>query len=180
MEYGNIDPNEIKYDSFEKAFETTLGAAAQTVDITGLDGDTDEIYVLDIMIVAAGAISAAVTINNDAGANYSSQELVGASAAITAARTAGDNDIRMNSLAQAAGELIKSKLFLRAKSGQIRTGTISGSDKITGTTVAQKYEKGISWNDSGSNITSIKIDALVAAGLDIGSKITLWKKIKAV
>ncbi len=176
MQIGKSRVNTLNANCFISAYTTTLAAAATSVTISSLDGDTDEIYMLVTRIIGGNATPNIVLLrpNNDSGSNYGCQFLYGENATISASRSV-DTGIRLYASGNALNNLGFCSTILYAKSGYIRTAIGKMSDKISGTTVTDIQILGSSWNNTADNITSLVIVAGQANGLGIGTDIRLYK-----
>lgn len=168
------------FDTWQKLYETTLVAAATSHTISGLDGDTDETWLLDMRIVQGynGSTYFGLRPNNDSGANYGYQRLRGGSTTIAAVRGTLSS-LLLSSNGGALGAVVHIQCVIHAKSGFVRTAvSIDGGPAVT-TTVDYASLIGLSWNNSADNITSLVVLATEAEGLGIGSRISLYKKIRS-
>lgn len=157
---------------------TTIDDYVSTSAITifGLEGDTDEQYMLDTNIVNSysGTNAFGMRINGDSGNNYGYQYLLGSDSAITAGRNLGEY-IGIG-FCDAVDKSTSGKLLLHAKSGYVRTLLSSDSGTISGTTVTAIYSYGRSWNNTVDEITSINIFG-VSGNMAVGSTISLYRRI---
>ncbi len=179
MKFGKLYPQtSVKYDGWEKIYETVLGSAASSVSITGLEGDTDEVYMLDCKFVNgyAGINNYRVRLNGDSASNYGFQELSGTDSAISASR--GTDSGAAIGYDIALGTISQSSTLLYAKSGYVRTILSARSRGINGTTVDSITGWGWSWNNTSDEITSMTI--LGSGGvMAVGSVISLYRRISA-
>ena len=160
----------------QKIYQNTLAAAATSVTISGLDGNTDVLYELRCRFINNNASASGYYIrpNNDAGANYGYQHLDGSSTTVTAYRGTAYDSILLSWNAVANGHLLQSEIKFYAKSGFIRTGIITTSEDISTTTVTGIMLHGVCWNNTADNITSLVVLASQANGLGIGTVIELF------
>lgn len=161
------------YDLKFSVWSADLGSTSVT--ISSLDGDTDEEYELRTRIVHGVNCNGLIRLNNDTGSTYGYQQLrgigTGASAdrdTATAITIAAADDI--NQVSQAS-------TFLYAKSGYVRTAVIQSDWGVATTSVLITGAHGWSWNNTGSNVTSIVVLASATYGLGVGSTIELYRKV---
>ena len=147
---------------------TTLAAAATSIDITGLDGDTDEIYKIDLFLVAGSTTLGTITgtINNDGGANYNYSYVGGTSGGQTTFATGWNLDSDLDGKKYGGNSL-----ELRAKTeGYYRLGTnrwwSGGATNLFA----------FSWENTADNITSLKYTSTQADAFGIGTIIKVYKK----
>lgn len=156
------------------------GVAQTSITISGLDGDTDEEYLLITRLKSdyVGSVAYYLRPNNDSGSNYGYQLIYGENTTIGAARGTSNN---MELGATDATNILSfSKHLIYAKSGYVRTALLEMSAKISGTTVSVVELSGQSWNNTVDNITSLVILSSQINGLGVGSRIILLKKIKLI
>jgi hypothetical protein len=154
-----------------------VGTSAIT--IFGLEGDTDEQYMLDLMFKSsASVVKCNVRLNGDAGAAiYGCQDLLGDNATIQANRFT-DSAIPIGN-AGTDGYVSGGKMLLHAKSGYVRTALISENVSVTGTTITQVKAKGYSWNNTADEITSISLSPSSTGSFGVGSNFSLYRRITA-
>jgi len=177
---GKLNPQvSIDYDTTEKIFETTVtGSAVTSIDITGLEGDTDEQYMLDVSRVDDGnCANLAVRFNGDTGSNYGYQLLSGSDTTTVAAR--GATVYLLFGVSGTTGYLSGGNMLIHAKSGYVRTVLCNYTQNVTGTTVDTLRTLGQAWNNTGDEITSINILNSGAGDLGIGTSISLYRRIEA-
>jgi len=159
---------------------TTIDDYVGTTAITifGLEGDTDEQYMLDVNIIDSNTIGGiSARLNGDSGTNYGTQYLYGVAASLTAARITNNTSINMGNTA-VDGQVSSGRLILNAKSGYVRTGLTEKGRQITGTTVTQLLVDGQVWNNTADEVTSISVFA-AADNFAVGSLISLYRRITA-
>ena len=166
---------------FQKIYQTTLAAAATSVTISGLDGNTDVLYEVRARVItgAGGGGNEQVRPNNDAvDGNYGYQTLTGTNTTVGAARSTLTGMIFADG--NSAGDVSFATMLLYAKSGYVRTSITQATNRIAATTVTNIKLIGNSWNNTADNITSIVIPTAAANGLGIGTVIELWALRKKV
>jgi len=167
----------LKADAFVKIYDSgELAASATSVAISGLNGDTDEEYIIRCRLVSGAADSVfEMRLAGDTGNNYGHQFLYGNNTSPAAARDVktfwylGGSDCD-------SGESAYSEVRLYAKTGFIRTALEITASKIATTTITSIWRMGLSWNDTSTNITSITVLADQANGLGVGSRIEVYAK----
>lgn len=155
----------------------TVGTNVTTLTISGLDGDTDEEYILESKMVNGynGVATANLKINNDGGTNYGYQYFDGTDSTATAARGTA---AFLNALGYGTvlGGVSLTAFRIFAKSGFVRTVINERCGGISGTTVTEAIKFGQSWNNTADNITSLVITANQTGGLGVGSSFQLYRK----
>lgn len=166
--------------NFTPPAEPYLPYAQTSITISGLDGDTDEEYMLICRLVngATAATELKLRPNNDSGSNYGYQFLRAYSTTVEANRSTSYTGTFVNYANQ--NNLSFSETIIYAKSGYLRTMISKQSWSIIGTTVTDIVITGNSWNNTTDNITSLVIYADQTNGLGIGTVIELYRKIKKV
>ena len=180
METGLLDPQgDIDYDSWQLEYENTLSSATTTVTISSLTGDTDEVYLLKVRMVNgySGGAGCRVRINNDSGSNYGLQYLRAVSTSVSSARSAENTTYTSFSVASALGDIVASETVIYSKSGDVRTVVQPSIGGVTGTTVTETLFQGYSWNNTGTEITSLVIFSNQTNGLGEDTYISLYKKV---
>ena len=159
---------------------TTIDDYVSTSAITifGLEGDTDEQYMLDCNFVNASGSTCdyQVRLNGDSGSNYGFQRLIGNDSTIGASRSAPTG---LNLAYSTTGNICFGGFIIHAKSGYVRT--IIGHREVTinGTTVTEVGAWGQSWNNTADEVTSITIFGSVADAISTGSTISLYRRISS-
>ncbi len=174
---GTLTP---KQAIWQKVYETTISSAVTTLNISGLAGDTDEIYLLKCKFVndndSVDTCSYSCFLNNDTtAANYGVQNLVGSgSDALAARNTSYSQGFGLSALN--TEEVGIAKIIIYAKSGYVRIGICDRVDGIVGTFISSICIRGYAWNNTADNITSINLVASLTNGIGVGSKIELYKR----
>lgn len=174
--YNKIDTPELKAGVDTLVYETTLSTAASSVTISGLDGNTDEVYYLKMMFnnTSDSNTNVKLRINNDSTASrYGRQYLEGQNSTASAARDTADGAY----IAYAtAGNISQSENTIYAKTGNERLILSRYSGTINGTTVTQAVFLGYSYNETSTNLTSIVLVAGAANALGVGTYIALYRR----
>lgn len=176
MKYGKIYPQgEFNYDGWHKVYDSDEESISfpTSSDITvTTDGDTDEVYLIDAFFVAdtTGTRGVTLEMNGDTGSNYGYQYLRGQNTTISAARNTSDTKFPIMT---APGPF---NCLLYAKSGNERVLSFTRNEPTTGTTVNNVFAYGASWNNTGSNLTSL-VFSITAGTFNSGTRIIVWKKV---
>jgi len=182
MRTGPLYPQgAVNYDSWQLEYETTFSTTATTLTISGLTGDTAEVYKLTLMAVNnyAGTTLYYLRPNADTGSNYGSQALNGIDTTVAAVR-ATPTYINLGGAGTTQNDNHHSETLIYAKSGYLRTVINSYLADASTTTIAEAGLVGHSWTNTADQITSLVITASQADGLGIGTYIGLWKKVVKV
>jgi len=173
MKTGNLNVQGKVKGTFQKIYKTTLTSAATSVTISGLDGNTDQLYRLIIRTVNGynGAVNYLLRLNNDTGSNYGRQTINGSGSSVTAARLVYSG--ALTGYIESLNSLSLVNTIIHAKSGYIRTILTELNTEISGTTIGYLYLIGLSWNNTADNITSLVIFADQTNGLGVGTVIEL-------
>lgn len=158
-----------------------LAPGTLTTTFSGLDGDTDAVYILQgsILIGALGAMSIRALVNGDsAGANYS----------VTAAATFGSPGGISNNVSGASPWLFNASTFASGStvdfSMEIGAARTSGATSLTRTfqgscverngATIYRYLPGAAYTSSAANMTSLVIDNNATPG-GFGGRISLYQ-----
>lgn len=160
------------FESFEKvADEAVSGSAATTLQVTGLDLDTDRLYFIRILVknAIAGAMTASFEINGDTTAtNYYRQSVHGNGTSISASRV---NSAVFSSVAAQNDESV-ARVWVERTNGGLVAGQILATT-IIGSGVRQLNN---SWlHNVDANMTSAEITADSANGLAVGTRMIIYK-----
>ncbi len=120
------------------------------LDFTGLTGDTDKEYILELKDIVPGAVETLfVQFNNDAGSNYIDEWLTNSGGGLSASTTTTTSIglLGINNAFQNAA-----KLRINAESGRQRSCVF---EDITTNGVFRLA--GVAWSNTGSELTSIKV-----------------------
>lgn len=176
----NVNMTGILDGTFNLISETDITATTGRVEISGLDGNTDEIYILYMRMVNDIATSSAFTLffNGDSATNYGYQYFAGTDTTTSAARGTTQTGIPIGEISNdtATTQLCYTESWIYAKSGYERTLLSSQNRRASGTYVAQTMELAGIWNDTSSTISSIQITASTSTAIGVGSNIQLWVK----
>jgi hypothetical protein len=159
--------------------EKVFTEAATSYTISGLDGDTDEEYMLITRFISnyAGTLTYYIRPNNDTGTNYGYQFLDVVNTAIAATRATASAWL-CGTTATGTGRGSFGENLINAKSGKVRTILTKFLRSINGLTIEGASLAGQSWNNTADNITSLVVLAGETNGIGIGSHILLFKRQK--
>ena len=163
----------LKANCFETIYESTLVSGAQAVTISGLDGNSDILYEIEIFYVmgnGAGGNPIFLQPNNDA-SNTGFETLQG----YGASTFANQYPSSQSGVAYGAtnGDIAYAKVLFYAKSGYPRTWVTRAGNCIASTTVDDIIISGVSWTDTSNNVTSIVLGGATAGMIGVGSFIRL-------
>lgn len=142
--------------------ETTLTDTATTIDITGLNGDTDEIYIIQYRIthdnIPASATQLRLGLNEDSATNYGYQRLRANGAVIDASRSTLQNAMNLALMRTFTSTtyFTSGEIILFSKSGNER---VAISDCARG--ISDDYMEGIRlggsvWDNTIDTLTSLQ------------------------
>jgi len=168
--------------SWRLIHETDVSTATNQVDITGLDGDVDFQYTVRFKLIsgnAAGGGYYTLQPNNDAtGANYGTKQMGG---------NANASNVQISTVLPTSGIYVgytnginqitvcDMTAFTKTGSGRIFSTMIANA--ISGTTINDSIGAAITvWNNSASNITSLRLTSQNANGIGVGSHIEVWAR----
>jgi len=176
MRIGKSRVNTLTADTFTRVYTNTLTEAATSVTISGLTGDTDEIYILRCKFKNsyAGDTTYYARPNNDSATNYGYQDLSGGDTTVAAGRVTNATG-RIISSVRAENHYVYADMTIWAKSGYLRTGKVVSANGIDGTTVDYIELLGLVWNNTADEITSLVILSDQTNGIGVGSQIDLYK-----
>jgi len=184
MQIGKSRVNTLQADTFVRVYTNTLTADATSITISGLAGNTDEIYMLRCKFVngyAGGESTYYLRPNNDSSSspyNYGRQVLlVYGGTTLAAVRADAVNYIFLGQI-ENENNVGYVETTLYAKSGYVRTGISRLLDKTAGTTVGGLFFEGFSWNNTADEITSLVISTNQTDGIGAGSIIDLYKLVR--
>lgn len=175
--------------SWRLIYENNITGSTGSVNVTGLDGNAEvEYMVIANFIGAAGATAAGnymMEINNDAVAcnykfhHYYVHHGTAASSISFGAPTCPANAGLVLSASAATGSnngvAFTGKVFLLSKSGTKRVALSEGS-KALSTSDAWTMNALQWWEDTSSNITSMRFYFSNGTGIGVGSRIEIWAR----
>ena len=154
-----------------------FAASASSVTISGLDGDTDQFWLLKCKLYTIANNNFYIQPNSiSTVGNYGYQDVTGTDAVIAGFRDTAEAQIRIGN-GGALGDLSQTETIIYAKSGTIRTFIGDYSDSVRTTSVSAIGLVGQSWLDTSVNITSLKIAS--QSGIGSTSTIDLYRRVDA-
>lgn len=157
--------------TYIRSVEVT-GSAVQDIDLTGLDGDSDERYLLLFDLLWGGAPSAVeywCYPNGSAISSGMTERLYSSNAANGSAENVNEWRFAYNySRVLGNMEIAASSGDRRMWHSRTAVPTSTASDATT------NHYAGF-WNDTSANITSLKLHASNASGFAVGSKVHIYK-----
>ncbi len=157
-------------------YETDVTSATTSVNITGLDGDSDLTYEIIVKIMGApNSTNIYLRLNNDSlSTNYGYKQM---NFFNCAAVSTGSNDAEGGILIGqiTTSNITQSKITLYAKSGVNRAFNIIFGSFSGGCNYGIGYNYAW-WNNSASNITSIQIQSVLSNAIGPGSHIEVWAR----
>ncbi len=167
---------------YENDVTTTTGS----INVTGLDGDSDVEYMINTKFIgAAGAVAGSffIEVNGDTTAcNYKLHHFyvhyVGATVTNGTPACNGAAGFLLSGTAATnttTGVVFTSKALLFSKSGTKRVALTQGT-KALSTTDAWTMNAMQWWENTSSNITSMRFFFSNGTGIGVGSRIEIWAK----
>ena len=162
-------------------YETDVTSATTSVNITGLDGDSDgnyEIVARFISGTAAASVGYFIRPNGDATFSNYIQRYVGFDNGSNPSKGVDNNSNGLalcGTLSNGSGGICFGRSLLYAKSGFVRT-TIGKAMYHSSSTAWFNYDHASVYLISGTNITNITILSDQSNGIGAGSRIEVWAK----
>lgn len=171
----NVVNADIVQGSLNIISRVELSVTSSSISFTGLNGDTDKIYIINCNIKASLADGVYIGINNDSTLSYGYQNLYLDAALRDEERVQGDGSFTLD---PALGETTTSDYYIincvmYAKTGNERCFWMSASYG-GGNIVEHLCKYGGSWDNTVSTVTSLEITANVANDWQPGSWFELW------
>ncbi|MDX1957817.1 MAG: hypothetical protein SFU98_04550 [Leptospiraceae bacterium] len=161
-------------------YENDITAPTTSVNITGLDGDSDVIYEIYFRIVGAGSVADMnLRPNADSTTSYNCRNMYNQSNSGTTAHFYNDAHTGFFLTSAGGGSLngatASGRFTLYAKTGNFRTWNgYSGKAISTSDYMMNHY---FCWyTNTSTNITSLQITGNTANGIGAGSRIEIWSK----
>jgi hypothetical protein len=176
---NNIDVSGTVSNTWNRIAVSDINSATNSIEFTGLDGDTDIMYNIICRFVRTEntATSYELIFNGDSSGSYGYQELNAQATAITAARLTSLTSIEIaETVNQSTPSYSFSDTLIYAKTGFERLCLIDVLAEGTGTYVLKNQFRGGIWSDSSSTITSIKIYGNTTTAIGVGSYVELWAR----
>jgi hypothetical protein len=180
---GDLDvQGDFTADVMQKVYETDLTASANSINITGLNGNTDILYNLIINAISCqvGADYVYARLNNDSAANsIGLEEIYGSNATTSAIQYSTLNSLNL-AYFNAINTSSLDSVLIFAKSGGPRILLGGHNWGISGTTISSVWKTGQVWIDTSANITSIFLYTGVANNIGSTSHVELWALKKSI
>jgi len=160
------------YEGFEKIVEVDVITNSTNVDLSGLDGDFDKIYLLVILIKdGSGYAQVLFLYPNALTANLSCQMLRADGSTISASRDT--IHLRLGDIDVGYKQGFFSSIIYAARGVQRRTFT---PNSYRGGTATNWLAYAGLWNDTTTKITSLRLESSQTNGIGAGSKIIVYRK----
>jgi len=174
---SNIAPQGAANNYMQLIYENTLSSASNSINITGLTGDTAEIYELVISSQTDydGTTYGYFAFNSDFSLDKGIQRIAAADTT-TSGYEAVDYNIFGLFNTDALDRSGFSHTLIYAKSGVSRFVITSMAIHINATSINHYLVLGGVWDNSADEITSININTTQANGFGIGSYFALYAK----
>lgn len=185
MKLGSIYPQgEFKADCWVKVFETTItGSAANSVDITGLNGDTDDKYLILAFIKnddTSDVNSYRLQFNNDTGNNYGYQYLHARGSSELGSRRTEVSAILSGTSGDADNDdrLCMARMLVHARSETNRIVQVQSLGRAGDGTAMDRYSiiTGV-WDNNTDELTSMKLIADNNNGYGVGTHVVVYKPL---
>ena len=172
MKTGVLTPNKIE-GTWERIYSNTITSATSSFSITGLEGNTDEVYKLITRIVNDESTPTykMYFTSDTTNTNYGRQQLQPLSGSVAAASSI----YLFMGYATATGQISHNEIFIYAKSGYVRTCLINIVGQLSGTTIPRLHLAGVTWNNTSSEFTSMDLTCNTAGGFGVGTVIELYR-----
>lgn len=171
----NIDVQGSITSTWKMIAETTLSALASKVEFTGLSGDTDEIYNIQIKGVksTAGTYTGRIHFNGDTANSYGLQFIRANGGAVDSARSITRNGIDI--IINRGSSTSQGEAWIYAKSGNERTVLNTYNDAGILTSILSIKVEGNIWNNTTDEMTTMAIQT-TAGSMGTGTNIQIWAK----
>ncbi len=161
-------------------YENDVTSTTTSVNITGLDGNTDVEYEIKVRMVsgsAAGTIDYYFQPNSDSTTgNYRERNIYADNATAPTASAANTNPgLYICGGYNGSGAICHGKTIFYAKSGFMRSSLNQSIVFISNSSWSSWNRHGI-WTDTGNNVTSINITSTQTNGIGAGSRIEVWAR----
>jgi hypothetical protein len=179
MKFGNLrilsDP---KIDVLQTVYRTVLTSAQTSITISGLNGNLDQNYLLDLYIFGnnAGGGDINLRFNGDSGTNYSAQYLNANNTTLSGSSQISQDNIHLTKALNAEYAIARAQIISTLLVP--RTVIIESGRQISGQTVTEYEFRSGAWNNNSDNIISITIYSPSASAIGINTFIHLMRKIK--
>lgn len=170
--------NTFTKDSTKKLTEiyrTTIDSATTSFDVEGLDGDTDEVYVIKVFFVSgyAGDVILYLRPNGDGQANYGRRFIQYYDSTFTQGNATNLTGVFCGYSRVATGRTAFTKTECYVKSGKSRIFISEASRNIDGKTSSNFMLETLAWGNTADNITKFTFTADQANGIGVGTMISI-------
>lgn len=147
-----------------------ISSGGTPLSLTGLTGDTDIQYKLEVYLDTAADEDIIARINSDSGSNYTHQQLGNNGGSISAAN---HTTTSINLTYSTTGDMQNYSAIINAESGVKRliTGSWGNNKSSAG---FEQIESAIWWNNTADEITSLEISTINTSSAT--GTVRLWKK----
>ena len=158
-----------------------LTTTALVIEVSNLNGDTDEIYNIifrGVVITTTANSRIHLHLNGDSVGNYGFQYLLGNAATITALRDVAEAGMLINfAIVTTTNTRMFSDCYLYAKTGNERLCISEAVSDEDGRFARYNWVVGSIWNNTSDTVTSIKISGVVASTtFGTSSVLEIWSK----
>jgi len=150
--------------------ETVLSEAATSIEVTGLTGNTANVYKFRLVLKINTTTTIGIILNGDTTASYSLLKLQN-SGSITVYRTTIASS--MHDVTYPVGHDVFLDGYLHARTGQPRA--LEYTSSFISSSPLYSLDAGEIWNNTTDTLTSLKIFAAIANGLGTGTTFAIWK-----
>ena len=161
---------------YKLIYSTVTVATATTITISGLTGNTDEIYKIITFIKSAEVSNFSGTFNADGGANYFGQYMRGLNSGIASLEYTSATSMANSFGTTASGDISFYKYTILASSGNMRAMIGQGLSNTSSGDANQIFSSAHLWTNTTDELTSITITATTANGIGIGSRIYVYTR----
>jgi hypothetical protein len=177
MRIGTKNPSLVIGTMWQKIFDTRLTSAATSFNITGLNGDTDEEYMLMSFFVSNAATNTfEMRFNTDTGTNYGYQK-IGSDNGTNLIATSGSLSYIEIGYTASSGQVSMSRVLIYAISGKTRPVRVWQSESVTTSVITGCNTFASSWSNTANEITTINILSSDSNGLGVGTQVCLYRKV---
>ena len=154
LKTGELPPNKVT-GAWEKTYSNVLTTATSTsVEVTGLEGNTDVIYRIIAKLVGDAGSHALDIRPNGVSTNMGYQRLQGSNTTVNASR--GTDYQIGTAYANGLNHVGLIDILFYAKAGYERIALSKKINDIDGTTIESIELRGVSWNDITTEVTSLE------------------------
>lgn len=165
--------------SWNRIASADLSVAAQQIQITGLDGETDVEYMVHFRLITSALTTQSIyfRMNADTGTSYGSQYTLFSSTSINTARASGTGMyVGQFTNVTTAADIIYGSMILHVKSGYARTALIQSASPCGQTYVGELYIGAHTWNNTTSTVSSIQFDGTTSTSFGAGSHVDVYAR----